>query len=672
MLAVTCASWANRPDDGFPDLLEGKWGTQIGSFYYLVENEQAVLTNRNMTEIGSASGGGSYDGIVKIPATIIYAGETIPVVGIQDYAFCDCPELTKVVIPNSIATIGEYAFISTPNLTAIEVEADNNYFYSENGILFSKQNELIAVPAAKAFNNDKYNVPENTTKIWNQAFDGCINIKNITLPSSIKAIGNYAFYNCKRLESINIPTGVSSIGNYAFYNCYNLAIDFTLPTTLNEIPQGIFYNCRKLKSVKLHNKTSVIGAEAFSSCLALTSINLPQSITEIDPKAFYGTGLTSITIPGSVEIISNSAFANTKLTSVKINEGVKIIDQSAFSGIGTSLAEVSIPSSVTSINSYAFSKSYVKDFYIHSTSDETELGEKTPFQISTGLKIHVFKGFANEFKNAKNWSNYKDYIVDDVEYNGAQNDVVTLIDGVDYTNSTDKNVKKVIYSRVYKNTNWQALYLPFDMSYDDWKDNFEIAIINNIHQYDDNDDGNIDRTTIEVLKVKDGKTIKAHTPCVIKALKSDSKNAQTITVNDATLKKAESKSKDCTSVSTRYTFTGIYSKLSGADMVANHLYGMAGGTFNLATDPTKSLGGYRWYLEITDRDEENAAKSSYNEVEDIDIICLDEAQTTNINSIANDSTIVAIYDMNGRMLNSLQKGMNIVKYSNGVTKKIIK
>lgn len=667
MLAVTCASWAAGPN-----ILEGKYGAQIGLFYYFIEDGLAVVTNSNKSEIGSSTGGGTYVESIVIPTTITINDETIPVVGIQDYAFYNCPKLTKVTIPNSIATIGEHAFSRSSNLTAIEVKEDNNYFYSKDGILFSKSNELIAVPLGKTFTNGQYTVPSTVTKIGNYAFDGCLNISKIILPSTLKSIGNYAFGNCNNLESINIPSNLSSIGNYAFYNCQKLDIDFVLPKSINEVPQALFYNCKEMRRVNLHNSTTSISNEAFYGCTALTTITLPQSLTEICPKAFFASGLTSIEIPGNVEIVSNAAFASTSLSSIKINEGVKIIDQSAFGNISNAIQEVSFPESITNINDYAFTNSLVFNYFVHTTSDKIELGAKNPFLAISGMKIHVFQGMANDFKNAKNWSNYKNYIVDDIEYNGAQNDVVTLIDGVDYTNSTDKNVKKVIYSRVYKNTNWQALYLPFDMSYDDWKDNFEIAIINNIHQYDDNDDGNIDRTTIEVLKVKDGKTIKAHTPCVIKALKSDSKNAQTITVNDVTLKKSESKSKDCTSVSTRYTFTGIYSKLSGADMVANHLYGMAGGTFNLATDPTKSLGGYRWYLEITDRDEENAAKSSYNEVEDIDIICLDEAQTTNINSLANDSTIVAIYDMNGRMLNSLQKGMNIVKYSNGVTKKIIK
>lgn len=672
MLAVTCASWANRPDDGFPDPFEGKWGFNDGFFHFWIEDEQAIITNSKESEIGSASGGSAYKGIVEIPATIQYAGETIPVVGIQDYAFCDCQELTKVIIPNSIATIGEYAFTNTPKLEKIEVEADNNYFYSENGILFSKQNELIAVPAAKTFSNDKYIVPEKTTKIWNQAFDGCINIKDITLPTSIKTIGNYAFFNCKRLESINIPTEISSIGNYAFYNCYNLTIDFTFPATLKEVPQGIFYNCRKLKSVNLHSKTTAIGAEAFSGCLVLTSIKLPQSITEIGPKAFYGTGITSIEIPGNVEIISNSAFSSTKLTSIKINEGVKIIDQSAFSGLGTNLVEVSFPSSVTNINNYAFSKSNVKDFYIHSISAEIELAETTPFQITSGLKIHVFKGLADEFKNAKNWSNYKDYIVDDVEYNAAQDDVVTLIDGVDYTNSIDKNVKKVIYSRVYKNSNWQPLYLPFDMEYDDWKDNFEIAIVNNIHQYDDDDNGTIDRTLIEVLKVKDGKALSAHTPCVIKAL-NPSTTAQEIEVSDVVLKKAETKTLDCSSVNTTFLFTGFYSMMSGSELVANNYYAMANGGYR-ATTLSDNLKAYRWGLQINSRSNAAGSKGASIDASKISIICEEDGETTGINTVESTGSdvVVGIYDLNGHKLNALTKGINFVKYADGTTKKIIK
>lgn len=673
MLAVTCASWANGSgDDGFGDPNEGKWSAKIGLYYYFVEDGLAVITNANMSDNGSSSGGGVYDGVVTIPTSIVYNNETFPVIGIQNYAFCNCPGLTKVVIPSSIATIGEYAFIDTPKLEAIEVEQDNNYFYSENGVLFSKSKELIAVPAAKTFSNDKYNIPETIKKIRNQAFDGCKNIKSITIPTSLKNIGNYAFKDCKKLETINIPASISSIGSYAFYNCYNLDINFVLPTYMNEVPEGLFYGCRKLSKVKLNNSATTIGAEAFYGCTALTSITLPQSITEISPKAFCGTGLTSIDIPGSVEIISNSVFSNTKLTSVKINEGVQIIDQGAFGSLGTNLLEVSFPTTLTSINDYAFSNTYVKNFYVHTTSAETELGMNTPFQISSGLKIHVFQGLANEFKNAKNWSKYKSYIVDDIEYNGAQNDVITLIDGVDYTNSIDKNVKKVIYSRVYKNSNWQPLYLPFDMEYDDWKDNFEIAIVNNIHQYDDDDNGTIDRTLIEVLKVKDGKTLNAHTPCVIKAL-NPSTTAQEIEVSDVVLKKAETKTLDCSSVNTTFLFTGFYSMMSGSELVANNYYAMANGGYR-ATTLSDNLKAYRWGLQINSRSNAAGSKGAAIDASKISIICEEDDETTGINTVetTGSDVIVGIYDLNGHKLNALAKGINFVKYADGSTKKVIK
>lgn len=664
MLFVACASWA-----GTPNVLEGKWGGKIGLYYYYIENGLAVVTNKNMSETGSASGAGAYDGIVRIPETITFEDQIIPVVGIQDYAFYNCPELTKVIIPNSIATMGEHVFSRSTKLDIIEVDKDNNYFYSEDGILFSKSNEIVAVPLGKSFENGLYEVPTTITGIWNYAFDGCTKISKIILPTSLEEIGHYAFGNCSNLEDINIPANITSLGNYAFYNCSKLATDFTFPKNIHEVPQGIFYNCYKLKNVKLHNSTTSIATEAFYGCTSLTTISLPQSLTRISPKAFFGAGLTSITIPGSIKTISSAAFASTKLTSITINEGVQIIDQSAFSNIANPIQEVSFPESITNINDYAFSNTLVQNYYVHNTSDKIELGAKNPFLALPILKIHVFKGMANEFKNAKNWSNYKDYIVDDVEYNGTQNDVVTLIDGVDYTNSIDKSVKKVIYSRTYKDNKWQPLYLPFDMEYEDWKENFEIAIINNIHQYDDDDNGTVDRTLIEVLKVKDGKTLKAHTPCVIKAL-NPSTTAQEIEVSDVVLKKAKTNTLDCSSVNTTFVFTGFYSTMEGPELVANNYYAMSNGGYR-ATKVTDKLKGYRWGLQINHR---NASKETSIDASKISIICEEDGETTGINTIESTSSdiVVGIYDLNGHKLNDLAKGINFVKYADGTTKKIIK
>ena len=158
---------------------------------------------------------------------------------------------------------------------------------------------------------------------------------------------------------------------------------------------------------------------------------------------------------------------------------------------------------------------------------------------------------------------------------------------------------------------------------------------------------------------------------ILKKIEADSNNAQKIIVNNATLKKAESKTLDCSSVTTKFVFHGIYSKLSGSVMVENGYYSMSKGKFAKATDPNGNLNGLRWYLEAIDR---TTGESSLAKTGEISIVAIDEDEVTGIANIENgsDNKIVSIFDANGRKMNGFQKGLNIVKYSNGTTKKIMK
>ena len=83
------------------------------------------------------------------------------------------------------------------------------------------------------------------------------------------------------------------------------------------------------------------------------------------------------------------------------------------------------------------------------------------------------------------------------------------------------------------------------------------------------------------------------------------------------------------------------------------------------------VNGLRWYLEIIDRNGENANLAKTGK---ISIVAIDEDGATGIANIENeaDNRIVSIFDANGRKMNGFQKGLNIVKYSDGTTKKIMK
>lgn len=96
-------------------------------------------------------------------------------------------------------------------------------------------------------------------------------------------------------------------------------------------------------------------------------------------------------------------------------------------------------------------------------------------------------------------------------------DEVQLIDGEPYTNTEMRDVARISYTRNFKSTKWQAWYVPFEVDYDALSSRFTMARINNIREYDDNDDGTLDRWTAAVVRLRPGSTVYANTPYLVRA-----------------------------------------------------------------------------------------------------------------------------------------------------------
>jgi hypothetical protein len=91
-------------------------------------------------------------------------------------------------------------------------------------------------------------IPDTVTSIGNGAFAGCKSLTNVVIPNSVKSIGSHSFFGCKGLMNVNIPDFVTSIGNGAFYGCTNLAI-MVLPTSVTKIGRSVFEDCKRLKNI---------------------------------------------------------------------------------------------------------------------------------------------------------------------------------------------------------------------------------------------------------------------------------------------------------------------------------------------------------------------------------------------------------------------------------------
>lgn len=116
--------------------------------------------------------------------------------------------LRRVFLPDSIETIGAYAFSGCSAL-------------------------------------ERIHLPAKLTEISQRMFDGCSALEQLTLPVGLRSIGDYAFYGCGKLKRLHLPEGVQQIGKYAFYNCRKME-EINIPLAAADLNMGLFLNCDSL------------------------------------------------------------------------------------------------------------------------------------------------------------------------------------------------------------------------------------------------------------------------------------------------------------------------------------------------------------------------------------------------------------------------------------------
>ena len=210
----------------------------------------------------------------------------LPVTMIANYAFRECTSLTSVTIGDSVTSIGDYAFSGCASLTSVEVDPNNAYYKSVDGVLYTKDGKtLLFYPRGKT--NTIFITPNFVTIIADDAFSKCTSLTSVTIGDSVISIGAFAFEECHSLTSVTIGNSVTSIDHHAFFYCSSLE-NVTIGNSVTSIGYGSFSGCTSLTSINIPDSVTEISSLAFASCTSLTSINIPDSVTSIGEFAFGG------------------------------------------------------------------------------------------------------------------------------------------------------------------------------------------------------------------------------------------------------------------------------------------------------------------------------------------------------------------------------------------------
>ena len=193
------------------------------------------------------------------------------VTSIGRWAFGYCESLTSVTIPDSVTSIGDEAFNNCTRLTSITVKEGNpKYSSDEYGVLFNKDKTLlIQYPIGNK--RTSYTIPDSVTSIGDWAFAQCTGLTSVTIGNSVTSIGEAAFWLCTSLTSVTIGNSVTSIGSSAFSMCVSLT-SVTIPDSVTSIGNGAFYFCTSLTRVTIPDSVTSIGDNAFISCTSLTDV----------------------------------------------------------------------------------------------------------------------------------------------------------------------------------------------------------------------------------------------------------------------------------------------------------------------------------------------------------------------------------------------------------------
>lgn len=365
----------------------------LNKSYKIVEGGEEFVLERGGTTLSGYNGEGGTviipEGVTAIDGQVFYNRTEVKKVvlpeslkQINEYAFANSG-IEEIVINSALEYIGDYAFIKVPMKSFVLPEGSMLYNIGMHAFTYSSIELLDLSNAVPTYN-------ENGLVLDYWSFSSCENLKEVIFPKNAPyVIGVEAFEGCSSLKEIDL-TGTAGISYNAFRNCTGLE-KAILPEGLEVVSQGLFNGCSSLKEVEIPSSVKYIYSDAFRGT-GITELYLGKNIETIGDNVFrdcvnlrklvfeegfdglkdnpktrqickyafaYCTSLTEVVLPDSVTTLPYATFLScNNLSDIVISGNITAIGEYALAN--TAVSSVEIPEGVTSIGHYAFSDSLLE------------------------------------------------------------------------------------------------------------------------------------------------------------------------------------------------------------------------------------------------------------------------------------------------------------------------
>ena len=223
--------------------------------YYTTYEKKAVVyqydgkTSEGEIEIPSRLGGYPVTALAKSALagkdfTKVVLPDTLEKIG--DYAFSACSQLREITIPASVEALGNGVFTQCDALEEFSIDPTNPYLKETNHVIYTADGKTLVAAAGRT--DERIAVPLTVEKIQSYAFYNCDTLKSITIPGSVRELGEGCFGGCAHLNQVELQDGLEVIGAYCFRDNFDLS-EIRIPSTVKQLQAAAFYGDYNLRKI---------------------------------------------------------------------------------------------------------------------------------------------------------------------------------------------------------------------------------------------------------------------------------------------------------------------------------------------------------------------------------------------------------------------------------------